>query len=192
MKKNGFVFMETIIVVAVLSVTLILLYSSYSYIIKKTKERNNYDTTETIYKTHLVNDVLNGLKPESSSETGIVYFAKNHLSSSNKPTDEEIKSGIVCNKIKNSYVCDISSDNYHGELETVKSVFQVEKLYFLNPFDIYLSDDRTDWLYNFDATTIDYINKLGDTNNQDLLVIKYSKKGMYDNGRILHSSMEVY
>ena len=44
-KRNGFVFMETIVVVSVLSITLLILFSSYSYILRKSKERDTFDTT---------------------------------------------------------------------------------------------------------------------------------------------------
>ena len=39
-KQNGFVFMETIVVVSILSVTLMMLYGSYAFILKKSRERN--------------------------------------------------------------------------------------------------------------------------------------------------------
>ena len=45
-KKNGFVFMETIVVVSILSLTLILLYSSYAHILGTSKERKTFDTTD--------------------------------------------------------------------------------------------------------------------------------------------------
>ena len=58
MKKNGFVFLETLVVVCVLSLTLLLLFGTYSYILRKSRERNVFDTTEMIYKTYYTKDIL--------------------------------------------------------------------------------------------------------------------------------------
>ena len=58
MKKNGFVFIETLVVVSVLSLTLLMLFGSYSYIIRKSRERNVFDTTEMIYKTYYTKQIL--------------------------------------------------------------------------------------------------------------------------------------
>ena len=52
MKKNtGFIFIETIIVVCVLTVSLMSLYTNYSKIMANTKELNTFDVTEYNYKT---------------------------------------------------------------------------------------------------------------------------------------------
>ena len=58
MKKNGFVFMETLVVVSVLSFTLLMLFGTYSYILRKSRERNVFDTTEMIYKTYYTKEIL--------------------------------------------------------------------------------------------------------------------------------------
>jgi len=50
--KKGFVFIETIIVVCILTVSLISLYANYSKIIANTKELNTFDTAEYNYKTY--------------------------------------------------------------------------------------------------------------------------------------------
>ena len=50
MKNNkGFVLMETIIVMSVLSLALITLYSSYVKIMSQSKSKNLYDTPEALY-----------------------------------------------------------------------------------------------------------------------------------------------
>lgn len=50
MRNNkGFVLMETIIVMSVLSVALMTLYSSYVKIMANSKTKNFYDTPETLY-----------------------------------------------------------------------------------------------------------------------------------------------
>ena len=50
MRNNkGFVLMETIIVMSVLSVALMTLYSSYVKIMANSKAKNFYDTPEALY-----------------------------------------------------------------------------------------------------------------------------------------------
>lgn len=52
--KKGFVFIETIIVITILTVGLMSLYANYSKIISNTKEFNTFDTAEYNYKTYFL------------------------------------------------------------------------------------------------------------------------------------------
>ena len=61
MNKNGFVFVETIVVITVLTSALLLLFSSFSNILKKEKERMNYDDVAYIYRTHYLKNTLDKL-----------------------------------------------------------------------------------------------------------------------------------
>lgn len=173
--------METIVVVSVLSLTLLILFASYSYILRKSRERNTFDTTETIYKTYFVKNVIDSLKPMGQSKTGLQYYIDTH-------TNECKKMGGY-----NSYVCDFQDPSYSGDLLQIKLAFEIEKIYQLNPHDILKSNEKIDWLWEFDATTIDYINELGASVNHNLMVVKYKKTynkadGTYE---VIHSSMEV-
>lgn len=51
-KKKGFVFVETLIVVAVLTASLLMLYSTYSTIIRKEKTRIQYNDSIYLYRTY--------------------------------------------------------------------------------------------------------------------------------------------
>ncbi len=51
MDKKGFALVETIIVIVVLTVSLLLLYSSFSRIIHAQKKRINYDDVSLIYRS---------------------------------------------------------------------------------------------------------------------------------------------
>ena len=97
-KKNGFVFMETVVVVGVLSITLLMLFGSYSFLLRNRVERNTYDTTEMIYKTYYVKEIIDSYKPTGNNSIGIEYFIDSHRVSVHKW--EAI----------NSYVCDLSSN----------------------------------------------------------------------------------
>lgn len=52
--KNGFVFVETIVVCAVLAVSLVTIYSSFILIVNNQKRRNNYDQTVYNYRAYNV------------------------------------------------------------------------------------------------------------------------------------------
>lgn len=54
MKKRGFVLMETIVVIVVVTVSLVTIFSSYNKILTKVKSENKYDTSEYIYATRLI------------------------------------------------------------------------------------------------------------------------------------------
>lgn len=59
MKKNGFVFIETIISILVLSTALLLIYSSFNKILQSEKSRIYYDDANYIFRTW---NILNELK----------------------------------------------------------------------------------------------------------------------------------
>ena len=52
--KKGFIFIETIIVVCILTVALMSLYGNYSKIMANTKELNTFDVSEYNYKTYFL------------------------------------------------------------------------------------------------------------------------------------------
>lgn len=161
MKKNGFVFLETLVVVCVLSLTLLLLFGTYSYILRKSRERNVFDTTEMIYKTYYTKDIL--IHEYGNIETYI----------------------NTCTKLKNSiYECSLGENR----LSQLSKSFEVEKIYFFAPSDVL---DDNDVILKLDATTIDYVKYLGKNNKSRRMVVKYKKTYQDGSYEVLHSSMEV-
>lgn len=61
MKKNGFVFVETIVAVVILTSSLLLLYSTFSKILQSEKTRVYYDDVNYIYRTWYVKERINSL-----------------------------------------------------------------------------------------------------------------------------------
>lgn len=61
MKNKGFVLMETIVVIVVISVALLTIFSSYNKILRKVKSENKYDTSEYIYMTSYIKKNLSSL-----------------------------------------------------------------------------------------------------------------------------------
>ena len=57
-KPNGFILIETIVVITILSVGLISLYASYNLILTKAVGRSYYDNVDYVYKTYMVSRYL--------------------------------------------------------------------------------------------------------------------------------------
>lgn len=191
MKKNkGFVFMETIVVVSVLSLTLLLLFSSYSYILRKSRERNTFDTTETLYKTYYTKTLIEEIAKKNNVSGGVAGYARY--------SGDCLKMKYEGVKEYNSYVC---TPEKNGDLNQAVIAFEIEKFYLVNPSELFSSSDKDNWLYLFDATTIDYLNEIGGNRNANLFIVKYKK--CYDEEtninnlsecsdyEIIHSSLEV-
>lgn len=171
--------METVVVVGVLSITLLLLFASYSYILRRSRTRNTFDTTETIYKTYYVKQIIDSYKNSNIRETGVKQFIDTHPN--------------FCHQMQgyNSYECDLTNAN--NDLIQIRNAFEVEKLYYLNPHELKNPTLNKSWMLAFDATTIDYLSSLGEDIDNNLLIVKYKKKynkadGTYE---VFHSSIEV-
>lgn len=61
MKKNGFVFVETIIAIVVLTSSLLLLYSTFNKVLQSEKTRVYYDDVTYIYRSYYIKNRINEL-----------------------------------------------------------------------------------------------------------------------------------
>lgn len=66
-KKNGFVFVETMIVVVVLVSILLIIYSSYANLISLEKRQARYDDPLFIYRTYAIGEFLVSLEDENKN-----------------------------------------------------------------------------------------------------------------------------
>lgn len=64
MKKKGFVFIETIVVIVVLTIGMIVVYSSFSSVLNNGKRRTTYDDVAYIYRTYYIQEFLSSLDLE--------------------------------------------------------------------------------------------------------------------------------
>lgn len=177
MRKNGFVFMETVVVICVLSATLLILYASYAHILRVTKERITFDTTDSIYTTYYVKKVL---EHNNAGNSTFEQFFPSH--------------SAYCRSINDGtgYVCDIASiPDSDTTFYQLKNIFNVDKIYFLSPASILNSNKKTDYLMELDATTIDYVQKLGISVVNKVLIVKYKYSYANNQYEVIHSSMEV-
>ena len=118
--KKGFVLMETIVVIVVISVALLTIFSSYNKILSKVKKENKYDTSEYIYMTS---------------------YIKSYLKDNNCISDaQDINSNIT--DFYNSNVCEIETKNIFG-IEKIYVVTNLNKFGTNNnvkKFDAYMID----------------------------------------------------
>ena len=83
MNKKGFVLMETIVVIVVVSVALLTIFSSYNKILSKLRTENKYDTSEYIYMTKYIKDSMNAdtAVQDIVTENNITNYTNSNLSS---------------------------------------------------------------------------------------------------------------
>lgn len=63
--KKGFVFVETLVVVAVLTASLLMLYSTYSAIVRKEKTRITYNDSAYLYRTYYLEKFFRNFRMDS-------------------------------------------------------------------------------------------------------------------------------
>ena len=160
MKNKGFVLMETIVVIVVISIALLTIFSSYNKILSKVKIENKYDTSEYNYMTKYIKDYL-----KNKSCVTDIY----EMGVKDKATDPNRKKIL-----KNYYNLDcgfeISDDS--------KNIFNIKKIHILK----YLNEINEGTIKdaeNFDAYMIDYIKKLNVNDSDTLIVVEY-KRPAYD------------
>ena len=145
MNKKGFVLMETIVVIVVVSVALLTIFSSYYKILSKIKSENKYDTSEYIYITKYIKEYL--------------LVNNNNISLETSGDDINISSTITdySEKIKNNGI-------------DLKKTFGVKKIYLITNLNKFSGNEK-----KFDAYMIDYIKKLDVRDNDRLLIVEYER-----------------
>lgn len=150
--KKGFVFIETIIVITILTVGLISLYANYSKILSNTKEFNTFDTAEYNYKTYnlkrkYIDEQLKDYKSVEINDKNKCYIVNSIYSDTNIAAESTSKQVKVC------------------LLESVSS-------------NDYIQDNKN----QLDAYIIDYLNnKDWNTNNDNIFLVEYKKKDKQTN-----------
>lgn len=194
MRNNkGFVLMETIIVMSVLSLALMTLYSSYVKIMANTKAKNFYDTPEALY-------IAEAVSRAQLYNKG--YLASNIEDNSDKKATI-IKNGsaykITCYNAIETYnqkaTCKTSSSlmAYQSSgLKRMYDAFNIEAIYVVDALEFKnLSEDKfKSVLQFFDGSTIGYLKSIDrstiDPKNNtytDLIIVKIKTEEGYVFGR---------
>lgn len=194
MRNNkGFVLMETIIVMSVLSVALMTLYSSYVKIMANSKAKNFYDTPEALYIAEAVSRAQ--------------LYNKGYLAS-NIEDNPDKKATIIKNDSVYKITCYNAIETYNKKatcstisslmayqssgLKRMYDAFNIEAIYVVDALEFKnLSEDKfKSVLQFFDGSTIGYLKSIdrstidpkNDTHT-DLIIVKIKTEEGYVFGR---------
>lgn len=174
MKNKGFVFIETIVTVLVLSTSLLYLYNSYNNIIDKEETRVYYDDVAYIYKTNYIKRFL--------EENANIEYVKSEAFKESYVTS-------IGNAFDNFFNEAQLEENMNNSLENILNNFRVNQMFLVkrNYIDECDGSETSDECY-FNATDnaynlTNYIKSINDTKHDYYLVVEYSEK-VDDTGKI--------
>ena len=173
MKNKGFIFIETIITVVVLSTSLLYLYSSYNNVIHNEEDRLYYDDIAYIYKTNYIREFLVSntnielVKSKAFENTYVIMigssfeglFDDSQTANGMKTSFENIIGGFNVNQIyfvDSDYIDECSGNETSGKCKVA----------------------ITDLSYNMNQ----YLKSLNESESDFYLVVEYAEK--VENGLI--------
>lgn len=167
MKNKGFVFIETIVTVLVLSTSLLYLYNSYNNIIDKEETRVYYDDVAYIYKTNYIKRFL--------EENANIEYVKSEAFKKSYVTS-------IGNAFDNFFNEAQLEENMNNSLENILNNFRVNQMFLVKRNYIDECDgSETSGKCYFNATDnaynlTNYIKSINDTKHDYYLVVEYSEK----------------
>ena len=168
--KKGFVFIETIITVVILSTSLIYLYGSYSSIINNEEARAYYDDPAYIYKTSYIRDfLLDNSDIELVKSTAYDDFYSVNISPN--------YSGLFDANNKDDFAYIWSYFNVYQMLIISKDLIECDG----TANDTKICKDTYD---NLSYNMRNYIKSLNDVSKDYYLIVEYSEKIDDANGKI--------
>lgn len=141
MTKKGFVFIETIIVIVLLSVGIASMYSLMSNITTDIKMRKYFDNISDLYKTNIIRKNIN--KDVITNLTGHIEFNKNNCTSYMTATcnqllsELEVENVILTKDPINTLLLNVSTipnsmQMYLRTINTLANTENKEKLIIVN------------------------------------------------------------
>ena len=167
LKNKGFVFIETIVTVLVLSTSLLYLYNSYNNIIDKEETRVYYDDVAYIYKTNYIKRFL--------EENANIEYVKSEAFKKSYVTS-------IGNAFDNFFNEAQLAENMNNTLENILNNFKVNQMFLVKRNYIDECDgSETSGKCYFNATDnaynlTNYIKSINDTKHDYYLVVEYSEK----------------
>lgn len=167
LKNKGFVFIETIVTVLVLSTSLLYLYNSYNNIIDKEETRVYYDDVAYIYKTNYIKRFL--------EENANIEYVKSEAFKKSYVTS-------IGNAFDNFFNEAQLEENMNNSLENILNNFRVNQMFLVKRNYIDECDgSETSGKCYFNATDnaynlTNYIKSINDTKHDYYLVVEYSEK----------------
>ncbi len=140
-KNNGFVFVETIVVISLVCVVLISLFTLFYSVYNEEHKRMNYDNPQNLYAAYFIKKFLE----ENNINSCFINF-----------TEDDLFKEITYNNSSNEY-CNINN----SKLLTLKSNFDVKNIYLLSGDinTLKISSVKN----QLSANVIDYIKTLNST-----------------------------
>jgi hypothetical protein len=141
MKNKGFVFVETIVVIVILSLGLVMVYQSFVNVLSNNKRRASYNDISYIYRTYYIEDFLTNLNledyidyylgPEVRDGDKYVHGGKKvQVFSCNNPILYNIDANVSVKDVP-----EFSKTNEGVKLsfcEQLRSTFKVKNIYITN------------------------------------------------------------
>ena len=159
MKKNGFVFVESIVVLVVVALSLTMMISSYSLIARKTKEKEYYNKASDKYLLYNINKL-------GTNDT-CNYSDSCHITED--PTDKRNDRDFSADALN----CDTTKlGRIMFDCKKVFSDFNIYKIYvvddvaralnkqIMSSTEEYITLNNQDYYKYFDAGTIEYMKTL--------------------------------
>lgn len=181
MDKKGFVFIETIIVIVVLTSTLLLLYSSFTKILQSEKTRIYYDDVNYLYRTQYIASILgklnltsvfNAVTDASSRKERYVLKIGTNTSGTyyNQLFSGRTKEKTLFNKLISTYNV---SDIIVFEDVNTNNIKQCNLQYASNPVNTY-HKECSNLLGDVSSDMMSYLKTLFvDTSSTYVIVIEY-------------------
>lgn len=175
MNKKGFVIIETIVTVVVLTTSLLYLYNSYSTIINREESRLNYDDLSYVYRTNYIRNFL-------ENNTNINDIKRYSFSDSYTVT--------IGPSFNSMFTAEQRAQNMQLSLENIFTNFNVNQMILLDSqiledCDIGYEGDYLkckNSIENLSYNMQNYIRSLNDTSYDYYLVVEYSQNS--ESGRI--------
>lgn len=174
--KTGFIFIETIIVICILTIALMSLYNNYSKIITNTRELNTFDTAEYNYKTFFLKEIY-----DQKRGIGYPYQLKVSIGDiSNFSSAHGTYLEQKCLKLSVSLPTYTNSDTDGSSATKISDVSKVCLLKNVTTITDYSS------IENIDAYIIDYLASQDlNSKNDSLFLVEYKKADKSNSGEYL-------
>ena len=201
MNRKGFVFVETIIVISVLTTVLLMLYASFISILNQERRKTTFDDITYIYRTYYIEDFLVSLNLDD--------YIKNHLEEPNNDNATPLITSFTChddtlynlrneNNIENNTeqdkkdFCESLIDGGRLEVENIYITrYNIDELNNCTNDDDSIICNSHPELRNLSLNTRTYLRTLsGNDENAYRLIIEY-KTNINNKDHYLYSNIKI-
>ena len=133
-KNNGFVFVETIIVIVILTLGLAMVYSSFSSVLSNDKRRATFNDVAYIYRTYYIEDFITSLNIEQYADVYLNEQGKkiqefSCVNSLFKTDSNEVRQGLIDPSVDIDVDLPVNEKRKKAFCEKILSDFHVKHLY---------------------------------------------------------------